>query len=296
MLYRLLELQKIYYFRKDESQTWLSFISMEYILKENDDGSKIVVSDVHKILLEMLKDIDSICQKHNIPYFLNGGSALGAVRHKGFIPWDDDADIAMMKEDFYKFIEVLKKDLHDKYVFHCFETDNRYNPLIPGMKIRKKGTYIKETNTLLENRIKECDGIFVDVFVYDYCSINKFIDLPFRLFNQLLMPFIIIFDNIGINPVLIKKLFVNVARLYGKINEKSKHIGFDLCWTFKNPFKPFIFKKSDIYPVQYVEFEDTKLPIANRPHEYLCTAIAPSYNTLPPENKRNPKHIVDIKL
>lgn len=269
---------------------------MEYILKENNDGSVITVKDVHNVLLEMLKDIDIICRNNDIPYFLNGGSALGAVRHKGFIPWDDDADIAMMREDYLKFIDVLKRELPDKYVFHCFETNKKYNPLIPAMKIRKKGTYIKETNTLLENRIKECDGIFVDVFVYDYCSNNKIIDLPFRLFNYLLMPLIVLFDNLHINPILLKTLFVQNAIFYGKINKNSKYIGFDLCWTFKSPLKPFIFKKDEIYPIQYVDFEDTKLPIANKPHEYLCMAIAKSYNTLPPIEKRNPKHIVDIRL
>lgn len=269
---------------------------MEYILKENPDGSKIRVKDVQNVLLRMLKDVDKICRKHNIPYFLNGGSALGAIRHKGFIPWDDDADIAMLKDDYLRFIEVLKKALPDEYVFQCFEVDKRYNPLIPEMKIRKKNTYIKEVNTLLENRIKECDGIFLDVFVYDYCSDNKLIDLPFRLFNQLLMPLIILFDNININPTWLKSLFVANARFYGILNKNSKYIGFDLCWTFKNPFKPFIFKKDDIYPIQYVDFEDTKLPVAKNVHEYLCTAIGKDYNVLPPLEKRSPKHIKDIRL
>ena len=70
----------------------------EYVLKTNPDGTKITVHDVHVVLLEMLKDIDALCRKHNIPYFLNGGTALGAVRHKGFIPWDDDADILIVSE------------------------------------------------------------------------------------------------------------------------------------------------------------------------------------------------------
>ena len=65
----------------------------EYILKTRKDGTSITVRDVQLVLLEMLKDIDALCKKHNIRYWLTGGSALGAVRHKGFIPWDDDADI-----------------------------------------------------------------------------------------------------------------------------------------------------------------------------------------------------------
>ena len=268
----------------------------KYILKTEEDGTEILVSDVHRVLMEMIKVIDPICQKHEIPYFLNGGSALGAVRHQGFIPWDDDMDIAMMRSDYLRFIEALKQDLPEGYCFQCFDTHKEYNVLIPAMKIRKKGTYLKEVNSLLKNRCKDSDGIFIDVFVYDYCTTSKFIDLPMRLFNQLLMPFLVLIDNLGFNPVFLKKLFVKNAELYGKINQDSKYIGFDLTWTFKSPFHPFIFKKEDIYPVQYVQFEDMKLPIAAHPHEYLCTAIAPSYMTLPPKEKRAPKHIVDIRL
>ncbi len=266
-----------------------------YLLKTNPDGSQITVHDVQMVLLEMLKDIDALCRKHDIPFFLNGGSALGAVRHQGFIPWDDDADISMMIDDYRRF-QAIAHELGDKYVIHCFETCKRYNVLIPGMKIRKKGTYLKEVNALLGNRCTDSDGIFVDVFVYDYANPNPILDLPLRLTNQVLMPFIILFENLKINPLPLKYWFVGNARLYGKLNRKSQHIGFDLTWTFKTPFKPFIFKKDDIYPVQYVPFEDTTLPIAAHPHEYLCTAIAPSYGTLPPVAARKPKHIVDIRL
>lgn len=272
----------------------------KYVLKCDDKGNEITVRDVQMVLLDMAKDIDEICQRNNIPYFLNGGSALGAVRHKGFIPWDDDFDIGMMYEDYVRFIKVLKKELPtDKYVFQCFDTDRRYNVTIPAMKIRRKGTYIKEVNTLLANRIKGyegCDGVFIDVFVYDYCTVNKWIDLPFRLLNTLIMPFMILFDNLHFNPVFLKKWYVSNARLYGRINQNSKYIGFDLTWTYKTPFKPFIFKKEDVFPVQYVEFEDTKLPIAAHPHEFLCVGIAPSYMTLPPVEKRFAKHTVDIDL
>jgi len=267
----------------------------KYVLKIDQQGNEITVRDVQEVLLEMLKDIDDLCQKHKIPYFLNGGSALGAVRHKGFIPWDDDADIAMMYEDYLKFLEIVK-ELPEVYVVHCFEFNEKYNVLIPAMKIRKKGTYIKEVNKLLENRISDCDGIFVDVFVYDYCSKSKLKDLPPRLFNQALMPLIILFENIAWNPKFLKKIFYRNAIAYGKRNKNSEYIGFSLTWTFKTPFHPFIFRKDDIYPVKYVAFEDIKLPIASKEHKYLCTAIAPSYMTPPKEENRKPKHIVDICL
>lgn len=266
----------------------------QYILKTKSDGTVITVRDVQNILLEMAKVVDQICVRHNIPYFLNGGSALGAVRHQGFIPWDDDYDIAMMYDDYKKFMRVLAKELPEDYTFHCFDTHKQYNVSIPAMKIRKKGTYIKEANTLLANRIKDSDGLFVDVFVYDYVNKNKLLDLPLRLLNMAILPFIILLDNLHINPVFLKRWYVSNARLYGALNRNSDYVGFDLTWSYKNPLKPFIFKKSDIYPVKYVPFEDTKLPIANQEHEFLCMAIAPSYMTLP--RVQEPKHIVDIDL
>ena len=196
----------------------------KYVLKTDENGNEITVADVHKVLLEMLKMIDGICQKYNIPYFLNGGSALGAIRHQGFIPWDDDADIAMLYEDYKRFIVALKQDLPQEYTFQCFDTDKRYNPLIPGMKIRKTGTYLKEVNTLLANRCTECDGIFIDVFVYDYCSASKTMDLPLRMLNQLIMPFIILFDNLGMNPVFLSKFSTSLRDTGSRLAVGSSRI------------------------------------------------------------------------
>jgi len=275
----------------------------QYILKTNPDGSVITVHDVQMVLLDMLKDIDALCRKNGIPYFLNGGSALGAVRHKGFIPWDDDADISMMRSDFERFQKVLREQMdQEKYCWQCWDTDHRYNVLIPGMKIRRKGTYLKEVNSLLSNRCtgyEGCDGIFIDVFVYDYVSINRWKDLPPRIAEQILMVPEVVSDNwLHHNPEGIKSTIMRIARNYGDRcrREGSAYIGFDLTWVWKTPFHPFIFKYEDIYPVQYVPFEDTVLPIAHHPHEYLCTAIAPSYMTPPPEDKRIAKHIVDIRI
>lgn len=274
----------------------------KYVLKTEADGSEITVRDLQLVLLDMLKDIDSLCRKNDIPFWLNGGSALGAVRHKGFIPWDDDADIAMMRSDYERFVEVMKEQCPQEYVFQCFDTDERYNVLIPAMKIRRKGTYIQEVNRLLDNRCKGyegCDGVFIDVFVYDYMTPNKLRDLPPRLLNQLLMIPEVFVDNVlRRNPKRIKQMIMRNTRRYGDRcrAEKSDYIGFDLTWVWRNPLHPFIFRYDDIFPVQYVDFEDTKLPIAHHPHEFLSMGIAPSYMQLPPEGKRFAKHTVDIRL
>ena len=113
---------------------------MNYIIKENNDGTLVTVRMLQLKLLEIIKEIDRVCKKNNIEYFLAGGSCLGAVRHKGFIPWDDDMDIGMKRSEFKKFIKALDKDLDFKYTYHCYEKNKKYPVAWPAMKIRMKNT------------------------------------------------------------------------------------------------------------------------------------------------------------
>jgi len=104
-------------------------IDMDYLIENKISSSDIInnkiknsqqqfdLSKVHDVLLEILKEVDRICKKHNITYFLSAGTALGAVRHHGFIPWDDDADIGMLREDFEKFRKVVKEELSSNFYF-----------------------------------------------------------------------------------------------------------------------------------------------------------------------------------
>ena len=268
----------------------------EYVLKEKANGEKITVRDVQNVLLEMIQDIDEICRKNNIEYVLTGGSTLGAIKFGGFIPWDDDLDIAMMRDQYEKFIKVLKKELPDKYVFHCFEVNKKYNVAWPAMKIRKKGTYIKEANTLLPNKCDDCDGIFIDVFIYDYLSNWTIIDLPFRLFNTILMPIIVFFENLNINSILFKRIYRGNAILYGKLNRGSNYIGDEITWTFRSPLHPLKYRRKKMFPIKYVKFENIMLPVQNDAHEYLVRRYGANYMDPLPEHKMKPKHIVDISL
>lgn len=269
----------------------------DFLLKEKKDGTKIMVRDVQLALLEMMKDIDKICVDNHIDYCLTGGSTLGAVLYKGFIPWDDDLDIAMMRKDYKKFIKALEKDLDkNKYTFHCYEKNKKYDVTWPYMKIRKKNTYIKEVNKLLPNRCTDSNGIFIDVFIYDYMAKTTVMDLPLRICNSILMPIIIFFENLKINPIPLKSLYRFNARLYGFLNQKSKYIGDDLTWTYRNPLTPLRYRKEKMFPTVRVPFEDTTLPVPNDAKEYLIRhwgekCLIP----LPPE-KRKPGHVYDINL
>ena len=138
---------------------------MEYILNKDVDGTDVTLRKLQLVLLDMMKDIDEICEKNDIHYVLLYGSILGAIRHDGFIPWDDDLDIGVTRDEYEKFIHALEKDLPDKYTFQYFEKDSRFLAPYPAMKIRLKNTYIEEKNFLLKNKCHECNGVFIDVII-----------------------------------------------------------------------------------------------------------------------------------
>ncbi len=267
---------------------------MEYIIKEKD-GKKITTRDVQDKLLIILKEIDRVCRLNNIEYFISDGTCLGAIRHQGFIPWDDDADIGMSYAEYKKFIKALDKDLSSDFVYHCYEKNKKYLAPWPAMKIRLKNTYIKEKNTFLQNKCKDNDGLFVDVFIYDYMAKNRIFDFPFRTTNIVLFPFITLFENININPIPLKAIFRKNARLYGKLCRKSEYFADDITWVY-NPIHPYKMKYKDIYPTKRVKFEDIELPVPNNPHNYLVAKYGKNYMTPPPENKRCGDHIKDINL
>ena len=126
---------------------------------------KITLDELKKLQkteAEILEEFVRICDKYKLNYVLMGGSCLGAVKYDGFIPWDDDIDVGMNRDEYYKFIEIQKEELNDKYYFESMETDNEYN-LIQA-KIKKKGTVYAEVGN---NLPKEKQGIWIDIFPLD---------------------------------------------------------------------------------------------------------------------------------
>ena len=92
---------------------------------------------LQKIELDILIEFDKICKKNNLRYVLVGGTLIGAIRHKGFIPWDDDIDVSMPRKDYNKFIKIQEKELnHNKYYFQSMETNDKFG--LPFAKLRRK--------------------------------------------------------------------------------------------------------------------------------------------------------------
>ena len=114
--------------------------------------------------LEILNEFVRICEKHGLRYYLVGGTLLGAVRHKGFIPWDDDIDVAMLREDYDRFAQVCASELDGKFFYQSPETDPHY--FLTYAKLRKNGTQV------CEERFRDAEfhkGVSIDIFPQDDC-------------------------------------------------------------------------------------------------------------------------------
>jgi len=121
---------------------------------------------LHACLLDMAYEIKRICDKHNISYFLIGGTLLGCIRHEGIIPWDDDLDIGMLRDDYERFLSVCESELKESFILCTPYKEKKYGH--PYAKLRIKNTCIHE-NGLPE----EIDhGIFLDIFPIDRISDN----------------------------------------------------------------------------------------------------------------------------
>ena len=122
--------------------------------------------------LDIYKDIYTICQKYGLNVMLGEGTALGAVRHKGFIPWDDDFDLIMPRKDYQKFIEVFNRELGDDYILSVPGRKEQSKTLY--MNVIKKGTVMVCADDL--NR-PDANGIRIDIYPIDYMPNNKFLRL-----------------------------------------------------------------------------------------------------------------------
>lgn len=118
---------------------------------------------LHAVFLDLLSEVDRICRKYRIEYTLDGGTLLGAIRHKGFIPWDDDADIVFTRNEYRKFYKACKKELNtNEFFLQEYRTDNAY----PWgyAKFRRQGTELIQPG---QEHIPFNKGIYIDVFIYD---------------------------------------------------------------------------------------------------------------------------------
>lgn len=253
---------------------------------------------LQKIILSIAKDIDSLCRKNGIQYYLVGGSCIGAVRHHGFIPWDDDLDIIMTAENYQRFIKLCKEQLDSqKYMLQEGLKDWPLN----FSKIRLKGTTLHEPED--EYATEESHGIYVDIFKLDNVPSNRlkanlqYFFAKYYLCYQLACR--------GYRSATVKKkimmalsapMQINAVRNFvirqteKYNNQETEYLGFFYGRTQR---RTAITHKNIYGTPRYVDFEDTKLPIPEHYHEYL-TQMFGDYMKLPPVEQQKGLHLLSV--
>lgn len=239
-------------------------------------------------MLEMLKYIDTICKKHDIKYWLCSGTLIGAVRHEGFIPWDDDVDIEMLKEDYEKFVRVMEKEPHTNYALQTHKTD--FNYFLPYAKLRDLHSIIHEERN--HDSYYKFHGCFIDIFIIEPSS-SLFLS---RVANTIWKVLLLSSDKLNKH---IRKFYYPIAysffyyitfpiiKCLSKWNSKGQYRLLGCSY-----YKPRNIK--DIFPLQLLPFEDTNLPVPSNYHHYL-QKIYGDYMQLPNLDKLNP-HIIDLEI
>ena len=143
----------------------MSIINVESCVEYDDD----VLEHLHNVQLMIFKDFIELCEKHNLTYFAAYGTVLGAIRHKGFIPWDDDIDLFMFREDYEKFLKIMQNEKQDKYTLLCWEHYDDY--YFPFAKLSLNGTKI---GAIWADNSNFDVGINIDIFPLDNLPDNKF--------------------------------------------------------------------------------------------------------------------------
>lgn len=256
------------------------------------------IKHLQKVILSIAEYIDILCRKNGIEYYLLGGSAIGAIRHKGFIPWDDDLDIIMTHDNYKRFIQVCREQLdHEKYQLQEGLEDW---PLYFS-KIRLKGTYLNEFEGYGND---DTNGIYIDVFKMDNVSGNNKEAYWQYFCGKLFLCYQLSqrsYKSAGLKKKLMMYLSVPlrisfirnfVIRQIEKYNDKSDspYLGF---FYGRTKYKSAVIERSLFGKPHYVDFENIKLPVPEKYHEYL-TQVFGDYMKLPPVEQRVGLHLISV--
>lgn len=264
-----------------------------------------ILRELQLTQVEMLDEIVRICEKYNLKYFLIGGTLLGAARHKGFIPWDDDLDIVMPRDDYNKFVKICKTDLNKEYYLHSIDTDEKY--WVSFIKLRKHNTIFEPKQDSTIDSIYK--GVYVDIFPLDNAKKNRGIfqdvqayavkgltSAQYRRRGATMItktPFVVKILMFLIKPFSYKTISNLITKIMS-INKNNDSEYFVNLGSFIN-FRKQTMKKSIYFPERKMEFEGKKYSVPNE-WDYVLKRLYGNYMELPPIEKRVTHNPVRIEL
>ncbi|MBD5135791.1 MAG: LicD family protein [Lachnospiraceae bacterium] len=279
------------------------------MIKQYDEET---LNKLKKAELNILKDFIAVCEKHNLKYFICWGTAIGAVRHKGFIPWDDDIDVGMLRDDYEKFVRIAKREMSDHYYVTTPKTMKNYASGV--IKVQRLGTkFVPEFS-----RTMKCSlCLHIDIFVFDNADedekilkdkINKvrniskilflcgspYPEIPFKGVKGTAAKSICFMAHYAF-----KWTHLSISRLYDKMEKISKSSNYKdtesvICYNCLKPMQSKM-RREDLFPLSEMEFEGIKVYVPGNYHKYLTNYYG-DYMSLPPEEQRvnHAAYIVDF--
>lgn len=270
------------------------------LMQEYDEAT---LKRVQSVELGILKDFLDLCNRHDLRCFGIAGTGIGVLRHQGFIPWDDDIDIALPRDDYEQFLVFAKSELDEKYQIINFDENENYPLMTTRMMLR--GTEFREFS------LKDIDcplGIFLDIYAFDNIPDDE------RLFrkqakdafvwSKLLILRSIPFPVLGFGGAkkkIVHAICACVHFMLAVLHVPKRYL-YDKCYEASTRYRDMnssraidylcdtnayinIIERADAFPVVYRDFEGIKVPFPNNLHGHL-TRMYGDYMVLPPAEKR----------
>lgn len=259
--------------------------------QESKNYQACSLNEIQNTMLYMLVDIDRVCRKYGIEYWLSDGTLLGAIRHNGFIPWDDDVDISMTYSSFLKFMQVAPNELGKKYFIQNYETDSEYDIVGVYTKIRDKNSiFIEEWDKEYQQ------GAFIDIFIMNQFNEN---DLFYKIKKEYYRILSLSLQPLSVQDSRFKKIIKKILRVVffyydnrkmihkgHKADVKHKQEGTHYSYSFSTPMSvKYRYHKEDIFPLKDHDFEGHMFLVPKN-YEKILTTIYANYMEIPSEDKR----------
>lgn len=270
---------------------------------------KTDLEKLHSTLVEILDYVYGVCEEHGLTCLLVYGTALGAYRHDGFIPWDDDVDVAMPRDDYNKFLQIMKEKKDD--LFELQNEDNEKNYFLGFAKVRKKNTVFIES---IAEKLYQNNGIYIDIFPLEYVENPNTVGYKLK---QILIEYLLHILRVSACkelykqkkgrlgyclewlislPAMIiprKKLvkMLNAAMAGKTPREKANYLAqYDTARSGQvMPYSTYLPAKKHIYEGKYYN-------IPNEIEAYLTRIYGDTFMELPPEEKRHTHEPIELKF